>query len=142
MGKVNKISKNELKNFKKKMLKLVALVIMVIGIIITTRKNNKPETQIMENKNECSENSIVKEIVPYSNHALIFGFSSLLPFVGLILGIIGLVYANKGLSLYNECPQRYTSNSISILKRGKICSIIGIIYSVLWVLVYLYILAG
>ncbi|MBQ2375848.1 MAG: hypothetical protein II298_04190 [Bacteroidales bacterium] len=119
------------------MLKLVALVIMVIGIIITTRKNNKPETQIMENKNECSENSIVKEIVPYSNHALIFGFSSVLPFVGLILGIIGLVYANKGLSLYNECPQRYTSNSISILKRGKICSIIGIIST----LAYLYILA-
>lgn len=124
------------------MLKLVALVIMVIGIIITTRKNNKPETQIMENKNECSENSIVKEIVPYSNHALIFGFSSVLPFVGLILGIIGLVYANKGLSLYNECPQRYTSNSISILKRGKICSIIGIIFSVLCVLAYLNILAG
>lgn len=121
------------------MLKLVALVIVVIGIIITTIKKNKPETQIMENKNECSENSIVKEIVPYSNHALIFGFSSVLPFVGLILGIIGLVYVNKGLSLYNECPQRYTSNSISILKRGKICSIIGIISSVLCVLIFLYI---
>jgi ABC-type Fe3+ transport system permease subunit len=125
-------------------LKLVILVSVVIGVIRTIKKNKK-ETQIMENKNECSENSIVKEIVPYSNHAFIFGISSFLPFVGLILGIIGLVYANKGLSLYNECPQRYTSNSISILNRGKICSIIGIISSVLCVLcvlTLLYILAG
>ena len=38
---------------------------------------------------------------------------------------MGLVYANKGLNQYNECPQRYMSKSK--LEIGKITSIIGIV---------------
>lgn len=44
---------------------------------------------------------------------------------GLICGIIGLVYANKGLKKYDTNPEYYKGDGI--LKASKIISIIGIV---------------
>lgn len=109
------------------MLLLIILVIVFV-VIIFTQNNKTTNSQSIENKNECSENVIVEGEAPYSNYALILGivscFTSIF-LIGLIFGIMGLVYANKGLNQYNECPQRYTSKSK--LEIGKITSIIGIV---------------
>jgi hypothetical protein len=93
-----------------------------------TQNNKTTNSQSIENKNECSENVIVEGEAPYSNYALILGIVSCFTsvfLIGLIFGIMGLVYANKGLNQYNECPQRYTSKSK--LEIGKITSIIGLV---------------
>ncbi|MEE1098148.1 MAG: hypothetical protein U0K83_07450 [Bacteroidales bacterium] len=119
------------------MLLLIILVIVLVVIIIT-QNNKKTNTQSIENKNECSENVIVEGDAPYSIYALILGIVSCFTsvfFIGLIFGIIGLVYANKGLNLYNEYPQRYMSKSK--LEIGKITSVIGIIIAGVMLLVFL-----
>lgn len=120
------------------MLLLIILVIVFV-VIILTQNNNKTNTQSIENKNERSENVIVEGEAPYSIYALILGIVSCFTsvfLIGLIFGIMGLIYANKGLNEYNECPQRYTSKSK--LEIGKITSIIGIIIAgVMFLLVLL-----
>lgn len=109
------------------MLLLIILVIVFV-VIIFTQNNKTTNSQSIENKNECSENVIVEGEAPYSNYALILGIVSCFTsvfLIGLIFGIMGLVYANKGLNQYNECPQKYISKSK--LEIGKITSIIGIV---------------
>ena len=57
-------------------------------------------------------------------------------FVGLILGIIAVVLANKDLKLYQESPELYLNyKNLSI---GKILGIIGIVLSSLFLIVVLY----
>ena len=111
-----------------KIMLLLFILVIVLVVIILTQNNNKTNTQSIENKNERSENVIVEGEAPYSNYALILGIVSCFTsvfLIGLIFGIMGLIYANKGLNQYNECPQRYMSKSK--LEIGKITSIIGII---------------
>lgn len=76
------------------------------------------------------ENNITKRTAPNSVVALVLGicsivFSGLL--VGLACGIIGLIYANKGLRQYNEEPALYSSSDM--LTTGRVTSIIGIVIS-------------
>jgi hypothetical protein len=54
--------------------------------------------------------------------------------VGLICGIICLVLANKDLKVYNNSPESYTVGSLSNLKTGRICAIIGLSLSILFLL--------
>ncbi len=80
--------------------------------------------------------------LPHSSSALILGILSIIltygAIVGLILGIIGLSNANKGLRLYQLNPTSYDSSSVTQAKAGKVCSIIGIVFSgivlVYWIL--------
>jgi len=55
--------------------------------------------------------------------------------VGLALGIVAMVMAGKAKALYDANPGIYSMASFNNLKAGKICSIIGIILSALY-LVY------
>lgn len=76
------------------------------------------------------ENNVTKRTAPNSVVALVLGicsivFSSLL--VGLACGIIGLIYANKGLKQYNEEPALYSGSEM--LTTGRVTSIIGIVLS-------------
>ncbi|HMC87813.1 MAG TPA: CCC motif membrane protein [Chitinophagaceae bacterium] len=56
--------------------------------------------------------------------------------VGVVLGIIALVLANKDLKLYNASPEVYTLGSYNNLKSGRICAVIGLILSSLIIIVY------
>jgi len=47
-------------------------------------------------------------------------------FLGLILGIIGLVQGNQALALYQQSPGAYSEASYKNANAGKICSIIGL----------------
>ena len=55
--------------------------------------------------------------------------------VGLTLGIIALVMAKKGYQTYLESPDSYSVSSFNNMKAGKICAIIGICLSSLWVFI-------
>ena|SRR6201986_5172061 len=45
---------------------------------------------------------------------------------GIICGIIAMVLSSKDLRLYNADPTLYTPGSLSNLKSGRICGIIGL----------------
>jgi len=54
--------------------------------------------------------------------------------IGLILGIIALALAGKDMKLYNSNPDAFTPGSFSNLKAGRVCAIIGVILSALYLL--------
>jgi ABC-type phosphate transport system permease subunit len=75
--------------------------------------------------------------LPNATAVLVLGILSIIICgIGAVLGIIGLVLANKDTKLYNNSPDLYTNGSYSNLKSGKICSIIGLILSTLFIIFY------
>ena len=82
-----------------------------------------------------------KRNLPNGTAVLVLGIMSIVTcccygFVGLILGIIAVVLANKDLKLYQESPELYLNyKNLSI---GKILGIIGIVLSSLFLIVILY----
>jgi hypothetical protein len=80
-----------------------------------------------------------KQPVPNSTGALVLGIISIATciaygVVGLVCGIIGLVLANKAITMYHTNPSEYTQTSFNNAKAGKVCSIIGICLSALFLL--------
>ena len=51
--------------------------------------------------------------------------------VGLICAIIGLVLSKKDKTLYAANPEAYTESSYKQSNAGRVCSIIGLIFSIL-----------
>lgn len=86
----------------------------------------------------------MKEKLPHSQAALILGISSIITacccygVVGVILGVIGLLQANKAMAVHTENPDLY--DGINNANTGKTTSTIGIVLGVIVVIVYLYIL--
>lgn len=86
--------------------------------------------------------------VPNAVAVLVLGILSIVfcwcyGLVGIILGIIALVLAGKGVKLYQENPQAYSLSSFNNLKAGKICALIGTILSglyLIFIIIYLVIL--
>ncbi|MDG1476485.1 MAG: CCC motif membrane protein [Vicingaceae bacterium] len=101
------------------------------------------ENQDTSTINQQPTNNQPHQSLPNSTGVLILGILSIVFFlcyicigiIGLTLGIIALVLAKKDLKLYNLDPKKYTSSSLSNLKAGKICAIIGICLSSLWLIV-------
>ena len=66
---------------------------------------------------------------PYAVAALILGIASLATgclMIGLVLGIVGLVLANKGTKIVQSAPESF--EGVGMLKAGRITSIIGIVF--------------
>lgn len=63
---------------------------------------------------------------------------------GLILSIIALVLAAKDMKLYKANPFIYTKSSFNNLSAGRICAIIGLVFSVIVVVsvIYFYSIVG
>ncbi len=55
--------------------------------------------------------------------------------VGLVLGIIALVLANKASTALSEDPKAFLPASIANMKAGKVCAIIGVSLSGLYILI-------
>jgi hypothetical protein len=75
--------------------------------------------------------------LPNGTAVLVLGIISLVGclcygIVGIVCGIIALVLAGKDLKLYNAEPTLYTPGSFSNLKSGRICAIIGLSLSSLY----------
>jgi len=78
--------------------------------------------------------------LPNSTTVLVLGIVSIVPgcfcfgIVGIVCGIIALILAKKDLVIYQNNPGEFSVSSLNNLKAGKICGIIGIVLSSLYVL--------
>lgn len=82
------------------------------------------------------------EQAPNSTAVLVLGIVSIVGCfcygtVGLICGIIALVLARTGKKAVDADPSKYTHSSVSNLKAGKICAIIGLSLSAIYFLMVL-----
>jgi len=100
----------------------------------------------MENANQPPNRDIFsgqKTMLPNATAVLVLGICSIVFscfYVGLILGIIGLVLSGKGRKMYKDAPALY--DGYSQLNAGFIMSIIGtalgaiwVIYVIIWVVI-------
>ena len=88
---------------------------------------------------ETNTNQSMPLSVPNSTAVLVLGILSIvtcwcLGVVGLTLGIIALVLANKATKLYQTNPSEYSEASFKNMKAGRICAIVGTSLSALYVL--------
>ncbi len=79
-----------------------------------------------------------KQELPNATATLVLGILSIVFFccygiIGLALGIIALVISNKSVKLFKEAPEKY--KGYSNLNAGRICAIIGVILSGIYLLV-------
>lgn len=82
-----------------------------------------------------------KQKLPNSTLILVFGILSILTcccygIIGLILGIIAIVLANKATKIYAENPEDYTG--YSNVKTGKVLAIIGVILCAIYIITVVY----
>lgn len=94
-----------------------------------------------QNINQAFNTQFGQIPVPNSTAVLVLGILSIVMcfcygVIGLALGIIAVVLAAKGTLLYNASPTSYTLSSFNNLKAGKICGIIGISLSALYILFF------
>lgn len=59
---------------------------------------------------------------------------------GIVLSIVALILYNKDIRLYKSNPEWYTPASYSNLQAGRICAIIGLIPSILFLLFLIFVL--
>lgn len=93
-----------------------------------------------QNVSQQFSNQVGQTPVPNSTAVLVLGILSIVlcfcyGLVGMILGIIALVLASKGNASYNSNPNAYSLSSYNNLKAGKICGLIGVILSSLYLIV-------
>lgn len=88
-----------------------------------------------------------KQKLPNSTLILVFGILSILTcccygIIGLALGIIAIVLANKATAIYAQNPDEYSG--FSNVKTGKTLAIIGVILSSIYVIatIYFYVTIG
>ncbi len=95
----------------------------------------------MENENVLNQNqSNMLLPVPNATAVLVLGILSIVfcCFIGLVLGIIALVLAGKGIAAYNENPNKYSVASFKNLKAGKVCAIVGLCVSALYTIYWIF----
>jgi hypothetical protein len=73
--------------------------------------------------------------LPNATAVLVLGICSIV--VCSLCGIVGLILANQDMRLYNQTPDLYTEGSLSNIKAGRICSIIGVVLLGLGLLVFI-----
>lgn len=92
----------------------------------------------MEQKDLLKPNYGGQQNLPNATTSLVLGIISIVATfcygIGIICGIIGLVLANKDRRLYHADPELYTTSSYGTLNAGRVCSIIGIILSALYII--------
>ena len=92
-----------------------------------------------EQQNLLTPNFNQAPVLPNATAALVLGIISIVSAfcygVGIIIGIIGLVLANKDKKLVEANPDVYSQGSVSNLKAGRICSIVGIVLSAIFLVI-------
>ena len=88
------------------------------------------------------------EQIPLSNATvtLILGIVSIVTcccygIIGVICAVIALVLAKKDTDKYNQNPELYTSSSYKNVKVGRICAIIGLVFSILFFIYIIWIIS-
>ncbi len=85
------------------------------------------------------------ENLPNATSVLVLGIASILTCIcyglpGIICGVIALILARRDNLAYKANPTRYNPGSLSNVNGGKICAIIGLVFSVLFFLCILLII--
>lgn len=97
----------------------------------------------MENETVVTQptpNNYVFELtLPNATAVLVLGILSIITcfcygFFGLVFSIIALVLASKDNALYVANPKKYTLSSYNNLKAGRVCAIIGLSVSALFLM--------
>ena len=98
---------------------------------------------------ETGKNPVFQQNLPNSNTILVLGILSIvfcwwhiISVVGIIMGVLTLVLANKEKALYNSSPQTYTISSLNNVKTGRTCAIIGLIISVVVFVLVIFFMVG
>ncbi len=78
--------------------------------------------------------------LPNSTGVLVLGILSIVfcfcyGLVGIVLGIIAIILGNKANKLYNDNPTTYSESSYKNMKAGKVCGIIGLCLSSLYLII-------
>lgn len=112
--------------------------------VFTLRYNYSHSFPFQTNPITNMENSILsnnqnQSPLPNATTSLVLGILSLVfcvfyGIVGFVLGIIGLVLANKDRKLYQLNPELFTKSSYNNSNAGRTCSIIGVILSSIFLL--------
>jgi len=100
----------------------------------------------MENQNQVQQPTHFNNPqipLPNGTAVLVLGIISIVgcfcySLPGVICGIIALILAGKDMKLYQANPNTYTPGSLSNLKSGRVCAIIGLSFSVLYCLILLF----
>lgn len=100
---------------------------------------NQPPFQQQQNFN-------MQVPLPNATAVLVLGIIAIVgclcySFPGLICGIIALILASKDMKLYQANPGAYTLASLSNLKSGRICAIIGLSLSIIYLVVIVVLIA-
>lgn len=89
----------------------------------------------MQPQDQLTSNYGGQQNLPNATTSLVLGIISIVAaFIGIVLGIIGIILANRDRKLYHSAPGLYTSSSYSTSNAGRICSIIGIALSVIYII--------
>lgn len=91
-------------------------------------------------------NQPLQRPLPNATPVLVLGILSIILCIcygvaGIILATIALVLAAKDNRLYTGDPQAYTIASLKNLKAGRICAIIGLILSLLFIAYLIFIVS-
>jgi len=86
-----------------------------------------------------------QQVVPNANATLVLGILSIVScwlygLPGVILGIIALVISSSGKRAYEANPSWYSLSSYNNLKAGRICAIVGLSLSGLYLIIALIVL--
>ena len=100
----------------------------------------------MENQEVSNANPINQQSLPNATAVLVLGILSIVfcfcyGIVGAALGIIALVLASKANKLYQSSPGSYTESSYKNMKAGKVCGIIGLALSSLYLIYFIVIIS-
>jgi hypothetical protein len=91
----------------------------------------------MENQTQPGFGMQVQQPLPNATAVLVLGIVSIVGcfcygVIGIICGIIALVLASKSKKMYEANPEAYTEGSYKNMNAGRICAIIGLILSVVY----------
>jgi hypothetical protein len=80
-----------------------------------------------------------QKALPNSTAVLVLGIISIVGcfcygIVGIVTGIIALVLAGKDNALYQQNPSLYTDGSLKNMKAGKVCAIVGLCLSAVYLI--------
>lgn len=97
----------------------------------------------MENESQPQPQFNIQPSLPNATAVLVLGIISIVGcfcygILGIICGIIALVLAKKDWASYNENPSGYTPSSVSNLKAGRTCAIIGLSLSAVYIVVIIF----
>ncbi len=97
-------------------------------------ENEPVESQTATSVSPSAPSSLAT--LPRSTEALVLGILSIVTcccygLFGLVSGVIGLILGNKAIATYNLYPGSYSTESLANAKAGKVCAIVGIVFSIL-----------